>query len=186
MRRMSFQRSWARVRLQAGKAIVAASTARSASSLVPSGKRPITCVRLHGFTDRKVVAAPVFNPPIRFFPSIGRRNSTLARTSANASRLDSFEKSVSGSFLNSGSTVARSPRGQNLPDRGPELVCGSEGRGFLFCHSEVADAPAPPPKRLRRSSVGGEPLWRRRERSDELPRSARSRRSRSLRCAQSL
>ncbi len=32
--------------------------------------------------------------------------------------------------------------------------------------SEVADAPAPPPK-LRRSSEGGKPLWRRRERSDE-------------------
>jgi hypothetical protein len=35
------------------------------------------------------------------------------------------------------------------------------------CHPEVADAPAPPPKRLRLSSEGGKPLWRRQERSDE-------------------
>jgi hypothetical protein len=35
------------------------------------------------------------------------------------------------------------------------------------CHSEVADAPEPPPKRLRLSSVGGQPLWRRRARRAE-------------------
>jgi hypothetical protein len=37
----------------------------------------------------------------------------------------------------------------------------------MSCHPEVADAPAPPPKSLRRSNEGGKPLWRRRERSDE-------------------
>ena len=40
----------------------------------------------------------------------------LASAAANASRLDSFEKSVSGSFLNSGSTAAGPPRGENLPE----------------------------------------------------------------------
>ncbi len=43
----------------------------------------------------------------------------------------------------------------------PQSTVNSPNRS---CHPEVADAPAPPPKRLRRSSEGGKPLWRRRER----------------------
>src|SRR6266581_6617593 len=58
-------------------------------------------------------------------------------------------------------------RGTRHPDH-LSLLRKSHWAVCPSCHSEVADAPKPPPKRLRLSSEGGKPLWRRRERSDEL------------------
>ena len=69
-------------RLQAGKAFSAASTAATASSFVPSGKRPMTCLASQGLTDSKVRAAPTRRPPIRFSPWIGQPGLDLAEGGA--------------------------------------------------------------------------------------------------------
>src|SRR5262249_16526915 len=98
-----FDRSSGFVRLQAEKALAAASTAWTASSFVPSGKCPMTCDFLQGLTDSKDFAAPTSRPPTWFFPWMGRRFSTRASASAKALRLASTVKSVSGSLRNSGS-----------------------------------------------------------------------------------
>ncbi len=105
MRSTSDERSPTGVRLQAGKAFVAASTALSASAAVPSGKRPITCLKSEGLRESKCFGAPKSLPPIRFLPRIGSRFSTDASAARKASAFDATEKSVKGSLRNSGSKL---------------------------------------------------------------------------------
>ena len=101
IRTSSCTRSAGGVRLHAGKASWAASTARTASSELPSGNRPMTCVFFAGLKDSKCFVAPASLPPMWFFPWIGSRDSTFLKASAKSRLFPSTVKSVSGSFRNS-------------------------------------------------------------------------------------
>ncbi len=103
IRRMSDARSTSGIRLQEANAFVATSTARPASAIVASGKRPMTCLKSLGLMESKCLAAGTVLPPTTLRPWIGRRLSTFVSAARKAFRLASMEKSVRGSFENSGS-----------------------------------------------------------------------------------
>ena len=105
MRRTSAARSVAGTRLQDANAFVATSTARPASAIVPSGKRPMTCWKSLGLSDSNCFEAGTILPPMTLRPRIGSRFSTLERAARKALRFASTEKSVKGSLVNSGSNV---------------------------------------------------------------------------------
>src|SRR6266540_3933811 len=122
---------------------------------------------------------------MRAFPA-GRGSSTpctrLASTPATTSRPS--RPCARPSRKSNTPTSTGKPRGPRKSSSAPLLTSARRPLRFArpdrgTCHSEVADAPAPPPKsptrqsrygdgaRLRRSSEGGKPLWRRRASEDE-------------------